>query len=316
MNILVRRSVTQEIAVQLLAAMMLSLIAFCASAQETSKVVSGPLAEFNMAIATVMKIPVTLNLKGKKTEGFCKRPETLDDTELKKLQLSCEKIFFDTNAPEIQRVAAKYILGKTKTQYIASGRATRDCDEALQLLSAVADFYDQRNIIGNGPHEAIASCLVATKKYKNALEWIDRGLKIKETSQIYFLAGVSWKNLQEPERAQIALKKSVTLDPNNAAAKNLLAEIEPLLVRPSQIDTPEPEPILVNESGECQQWKAAISENRAICDALLGKSYDEFFACMDTGMTNSGYGPRSDEQTQMLYQTCGISSWTDESLSP
>lgn len=316
MDVLVRRRVPQEIGMQLIIAMMLSLIAFCASAQESGKAVSGPLAEFNMAIATVMKIPVTLNLKGKKTESFCKRPETLDDTELKKLQLSCEKIFFDTTVPEIQRVAAKYILGKTKTQYIPSGRSTRYCDEALQLLSAVADFYDQRNIIGNGPHEAIASCLVSTKKYKNALEWIDRGLKIKETSQIYFLAGVSWKNLQEPERAQSALKKSVTLDTNNAAAKNLLAEIEPLLVRPNQIDTPEPEPMLVTETGECQQWKAAIIANRAICDQLLGKSYDDFFACMDTGMTSSGYGPRSDEQTQVLYQTCGISSWTDESLSP
>jgi hypothetical protein len=87
-------------------------------------------------------------------------------------------------------------------------------------------------------------------------------------------------------------------------------------VGPNQIETPEPEPMLVTETCECQQWKAAIIANRAICDQLLGKSYDDFFACMDTGMTSSGYGPRSDEQTQMLYQTCGISSWTDESLQP
>ena len=306
----------QEITVQLLATIVLSLLAFCALAQEPGKAASTPLTEFNMAIATVMRIPVTLNSKGKTIETFCKRPDSLNEAELKKLQLACEKIFSDSTIPETQRVAAKYILGKTKTQYSAAGPTARYCDEALKLLSAVADFYDQKNIAGNGPHEALASCLVSTQKYKTALTWIDRGIKIKETSQIYYLAGVSWKNMQEPERAQNALRRSVTLDANNEAAKNLLAEIDGLLVGPNQVDTPAPEPAVITESDECRAWKEAISTNRASCDPLLGTSYDDFFSCMDTGMTSSGYGPRSDEQTQVLYQTCGISSWTDESLQP
>ena len=301
---------------QLIAAIMLSLLALCASAQEVGRSASSPLTDFNIAIAAVMKIPVTLSSKGKKTETFCKRPDALNETELKKLQLSCEKIFSDTSLSEIQRIAAKYILGKTKTQYSSAGLDSRYCDEALPLLSAVADFYDQRNIVGNGPHQALASCLVSAEKYKTALAWIDRGIKIKETSQIYYLAGVSWKKIQELELAQSALKKSVTLDDTNEAAKDLLSEIEPLLVWPNQIDTPEPEPIHTSQTEACQQWRVAITTNRAICDLQLEKSYEDFFSCMDVGMTSSGYGPRSDEQTQTLYQTCGISSWTDESLQP
>jgi tetratricopeptide (TPR) repeat protein len=312
----------REIALQLLAAITLLLLAFCAQSQEPGKPASGPLAEFNMAIATVMKTPVILNSKGKKIETFCKKPDPLNEAELKKLQLSCEKIFTDPALPEIQRVAAKYILGKTKTQYGSSGRTARYCDEALRLLSPVADFYDQRSIAGNGPHEAMASCLVLTKRHEAALAWTGRGIKRKETSQIYYLAGISWKNLQEPERAHRALKKSVALDATNEPAKKMLAEVELLLSQSNQDDTPEPEPepesepLLSTETDECQQWKASIIANRAVCDQLLRKSYEDFFSCMDNGMTNSGYGPRSDEQTQMLYETCGVSSWTDESLSP
>ena len=48
----------------------------------------------------------------------------------------------------------------------------------------------------------------------------------------------------------------------------------------------------------------------------MEKSFDELLACMDVGMTGSGYGPRSDDQTQALYQICGLSSWTDDSLKP
>lgn len=306
----------REIALQLLAAITLLLMAFCAKAQEPGKPASGPLAEFNMAIATVMKTPVMLNSKGKKIETFCKRPDPLNEAELKKLQLSCEKIFTDPSLPEIQRVAAKYILGKTKTQYGSSGRTARYCDEALPLLSPVADFYDQKNIAGNGPHEAMASCLVLTKRHEAALAWTGRGIKRKETSQIYYLAGISWKNLQEPERAYRALKKSVALDANNEPAKKMLAEVELSLAPPNQDDTPEPEPLVSTETDECQQWKASIIANRTVCDQLLRKSYEDFFSCMDEGMTNSGYGPRSDEQTQMLYESCGVSSWTDDSLSP
>jgi hypothetical protein len=301
---------------QVLFAIMLSLITFCALAQESGKPTSGALAEFNMAIATVMKTPVIINSKGKKIESFCKRPDPLNENELKTLQLSCEKIFSDSTVPEIQRVAAKYILGKTKTQYISPSLAARYCDEALQLLGPVTDFYDQKNIIGTGPHEALANCLVSTQKYKAALTWIDRGIKRKETSLLYYLAGVSWKNLEDSERAQSALQKSIALDANNEAAKKLLSEIEVLTEEPQQVDTSEPEPIIVIESTECQAWKAAIVANRLTCDELLGTSYDDFFSCMDTGMTESGYGPRSDDETQTLYDTCGISSWMDESLQP
>ena len=297
-------------------AVMLSLIAFCAVAQEAGKPAAGPLAEFNAAIAAVMKIPVILSAKGKKTESFCKRPDILNETELKALHISCEKIFADSTVSDIQRVAAKYILGKTKAQYGSSSFAPRYCDEALQLLGPVAEFYDQRNIPGNGPHEAMANCLVATQKHQAALTWIDRGIKRKETSQLHFLAGISWKNLQDTERAQSALKRAVALDANNEAAKHLLAAVEASRPQSQQVDTPEPETILVTESDECQAWKAAIMANRAVCDQLLTTSYEDFFSCMDTGMADSGYGPRSDEQTQALYQTCGVSSWTDESLQP
>ena len=58
----------REFALQLLATITLLLMAFCAKAQEPGKPASGPLAEFNMAIATVMKTPVMLNSKGKKIE--------------------------------------------------------------------------------------------------------------------------------------------------------------------------------------------------------------------------------------------------------
>jgi tetratricopeptide (TPR) repeat protein len=297
-------------------AIMLSLITFCALAQESGKPTSGALVEFNMAIATVMKTPVIINSKGKKIESFCKRPDPLNENELKTLQLSCAKIFSDSTVPEIQRVAAKYILGKTKAQYISASLAAPYCDEALQLLGPVTDFYDQKNIIGTGPHEALANCLVSTKKYKAALTWIDRGIKRKETSQLYYLAGVSWKNLQDSERAQSALQKSVILDANNEAAKKLLAEIEVLTVQPQQVDTSEPAPIIVIESNECQAWKAAIIASRVACDELLATSHEDFFSCMDTAMTDSGYAPRLDEQTQILYTTCGIYSWTDETLRP
>ena len=94
----------------------------------------------------------------------------------------------------------------------------------------------------------MANCLVSAKKYKAALAWIERGIKIKETSQIFYLAGVSWKNMQEPERAQSALRRSVALDANNAAAKNLLAEIDATLVGPNQVDTPAPELIVITQS--------------------------------------------------------------------
>ena len=311
----VLRRYSQEIVVQLLTAIVLSMIAFCALAQESGKPAAGPLAEFNMAIATVMKIPVTLNSKGKKIESFCRRPDLLNENELKTLQLSCAKIFSDATVPDIQRVAAKYIVGKTKAQYGSSSLAARYCDEALQLLGPVADFYEQRNIFGSGPHEAMASCLASTQKYKAALTWIDRGIKRKETSQLYYLAGISFKSLQDLERAQSALKKSVTLDAKNEAAKKLLAEIDALLEQPPLVDTPEPAPI-ITETNQCEAWKAAIVSNRATCDQLLSTSHEDFFSCMDTGMTDSGYGPRSDEQTQTLYQTCGITSWTDESLQP
>jgi hypothetical protein len=54
----------QEILVRLLAAIVLSLLAFWALAQEPGKATSTSMAEFNMAIATVMKTPVTINSKG------------------------------------------------------------------------------------------------------------------------------------------------------------------------------------------------------------------------------------------------------------
>jgi hypothetical protein len=85
-------------------------------------------------------------------------------------------------------------LGK-KTQYNARDHVTRYCDEAAPLLSAVADFYDQRNTLSNGLHEAIASCLISTERYDPALAWIERGIKRKETAQIQYLAGVTFQNL-------------------------------------------------------------------------------------------------------------------------
>lgn len=299
-------------------AIALSLVSFCALAQEPGKSASGPLAEFNTAITSVMKTPVVINSKGKKTESFCKRPDPLGEDEIRKLQLSCEKIFNDTAVPEIQRVAAKYILGKTKTQYNTRDHATRYCDEAVPLLNAVADFYDQKNIPGNGPHEAIASCLISTKRYEPALGWIERGIKRKETAQIQYLAGVVWEMINESVLAKNAFERSLALDANHEAAKKSLARIEALNEQPQQTDqtTEAFEDTSAKNSDECQAWKAAIISNRTICDALMEKSFDEFFACMDVGMTVSGYGPRSDDQTQEFYQICGLSSWTDESLKP
>ena len=83
--------------------------------------------------------------------------------------------------------------------------------------------------------------------------------------------------MQETERVQNVLRRSATLDASNEAAKNLLAEIDALLVGPSQVDTPAPEPMIITESEECRAWKAAISTNRASCDPLLGTSYEDFF---------------------------------------
>lgn len=300
---------------QVLLAASLSLVSFCALAQESGKSSSGPLAEFNTAITTVMKTPVVINVKGKKTESFCKRPDALSEAEIRKLQLSCEKIFNDSAVPESQRVAAKYILGKTKTQYNARDHATRFCNEALPLLSAVADFYDQKNITGNGPHEAIASCLISTARYEPALIWIERGIKRKETAQIQYLAGVVWQTLNEPALAKNAFERSLALDANHDASKKSLAQLEALTDQPGQAATPSEDTKAIN-SDECGAWKTVIISNRKVCDALLEKSFDEFFSCMDVGMTVSGYGPRSDEQTQNFYRNCGLSSWTDESLKP
>ena len=296
----------------------LSLVSFCVLAQEPGKSSSGPLAEFNTAITSVMKTPVVINSKGKKTESFCKRPDPLGEDEIRKLQRSCEKIFNDTAVPEIQRIAAKYILGKTKTQYNARDHATRYCDEALPLLNAVADFYDQKKIPGNGPHEAIASCLISTERYEPALVWIERGIKRKETAQIQYLAGVVWQMTNESVLAKNAFERSLALDVNHEAAKKSLARIEALDEQPQQTDqTIETfEDTSAKDSDECQAWKSAIISNRTICDALMEKSFDEFFTCMDVGMTVSGYGPRSDDQTQEFYKICGLSSWTDESLKP
>ena len=276
------------------------------------------MAEFNTAITSVMKTPVVINSKGKKTESFCKRPDPLGEDEIRKLQRSCEKIFNDTAVPEIQRIAAKYILGKTKTQYNARDHATRYCDEALLLLNAVADFYDQKKIPGNGPHEAIASCLISTERYEPALVWIERGIKRKETAQIQYLAGVVWQMTNESVLAKNAFERSLALDANHEAAKKSLARIEALDEQPQQTDqTIETfEDTSAKDSDECQAWKSAIISNRTICDALMEKSFDEFFTCMDVGMTVSGYGPRSDDQTQEFYKICGLSSWTDESLKP
>lgn len=305
-----------EISLQVLLAIALSFASFCVIAQEPGKLSSSSLAEFNTALATVMKTPVTINLKGKKIESFCKRSDTLSKVEIKKLELSCEKIFNDSTVPEIQGIAAKYILGKTKTQYNARDHAARYCDEALPLLSAVADFYDIKNIPGNGPHEAKASCLLSTERHEAALAWIERGIKRKETTQIQYLAGMAWQNLGELALAKIAFEKSLALDNNHEAAKTSLAQIEVFIEQANRTDPPKSEQISVNDSEECQTWKTAITNNRAVCDALLEKFFDEFFSCMDVAMTVSGYGPRSDEQTHNLYQTCGLSSWTDESLRP
>ncbi len=218
---------------RLLAAIVLSLLAFWALAQEPGKAASTSMAEFNMAITTVMKTPVTLNSKGKTSESFCKRPDVLNKAEIKKLQLACEKILSDTTVPEIQRAAAKYILGKTKTQYISPDLAERYCDEASPLLGSVADFYDDKNIPGNGPHEAMTQCLISTERYFSAIIWVERGIKRKETSQMQYLAGRIWQNLQELKLSQSALRRSVTLDANNEAAKNLLTEIDALLAGPN-----------------------------------------------------------------------------------
>ena len=300
---------------QVLLAIALSFVSICALAQDQGKSPSGPLAEFNTAIATVMKTPVVISIKGKKTESFCKRPDGLAEAEQKKLQLSCEKIFNDAAVAEIQRIAAKYILGKTKTQYNAPDHATRFCDEALPLLSAVADFYDQKNIPGNGPHEAMANCLISTERYEPALVWIDRGIQRRETAQIQYLAGVAWQTLNESAFAKNAFERSLALDANHEASKKSLAQIDAFTELPDPAATPT-EDTSANHSDECQAWKTAIISNRKICDEFLGKSYDDFFSCMDVGMTVSGYGPRSNEQTQAFYRNCGLSSWTDESLTP
>jgi len=301
-----------EHALRLLLATTLSLLSVYVLAQESGKSSPGALAEFNTAIATVIKISVTINFKGKRTESFCKRSDALSDTEIKKLQLSCEKIFNDTALPEIQRFAAKYILGKTKTQYNVPDHAIRNCDEALPLLSSVADFYDQKNILGNGPYEAIASCLISIERHEPALVWIERGIKRKETAQMQYLAGVARQALNEFILAKNAFERALALDANYEAAKKSLAQIESLPEQPGA----RPEQISIINSNECRAWTEAIISNRTVCDALLEKSFDEFFSCMDVGMTTSGYGPRSDEQTQQFYQNCGLSSWTDESLKP
>lgn len=283
-------------------------------AQDATKPASGSLSEFNAAIAIVMKTPVIISLKGKKTESFCKRPDTLNEAELKKLQLACEKIFTDTATPDFQKAAARYILGKTKTQYPGRDIATRYCNEALPLLSLVADFYDQNSIPGNGPHEAMASCLIETQRPEPALAWIDRGLKRKVSSQMHYLSGLAWQQLDEWEVARTAFEKSIALDKNNEAAIKALTQLES---QASQNKLSQPDQtVITDNSASCQSWKAAITDNRRTCDTFLDDAFDDFFACMDDGMTASGYGPRSDEQTQVLYQACGLSSWTDESLKP
>lgn len=297
-------------------AIALSFLSVSVLAQESGKPASGSLAEFNSAIATVMKMPVIIQLKGKKTESFCKRPDALSDIDLKNLQSACEKIITDTTLPEIQRIAAKYILGKTKTQYNAADHAVRHCDEALPLLNSVAEFYEQKNISGNGPYEAMANCLLSTNRPEYALNWIERGIKRKETSSIQYLAGLVWQTLHQAESAKNAFERALALDANNEAAKKSLMQLEALIEKDRQVDITPPEPIHMNDTAECQAWKNAIISNRAVCDSLLEQSSDEFFSCMDIGMTISGYGPRSDEQTQSFYRACGLSSWTDESLKP
>lgn len=300
---------------QVLLAVALSLVCLCALAQEPGKPSAGPLAEFNTALAVVMKTPVVINPKGKKTESFCKRPDGLSDAEIRKLELSCEKIFNDATMPEIQRVAAKYVLGKTKAQYQTRDYATRFCDEAQLLLSAVSDFYDQKNISGSGPHEALASCLISTERYEAALAWTERGIKRKETAQMQFLVGVARQNMNESVLAKNAFERALVLDPNHEASKKSLSEIEALIEQHGQAASRSEDASTVN-SGECQAWKNAIVSNRKVCDAFLEKSFDEFFSCMDEGMAADGFAPRSDERTQALYRTCGLSSWTDESLKP
>lgn len=297
-------------------ALAISIACLSAAAQEIAKPAPNALAEFNAAIAVVMKTPVTITFKAKKTESFCKRPETLNESEIKKLQLSCDKIITDPALPDMQKAAARYILGKTKTQYNAPDLANRYCDEAVPLLSQVADFYDQKNIIGNGPHEALASCLIASEKHVLALSWLERGHRKKDTAQSQYLAGLALQHLQHIALAKAAFERALALDATHEAARQSLMTLDELSEGVKEDHTATQREPTKADTPECQAWKSAIISNRALCDGSLNNSHDEFFSCMDAGMTRSGYGPRSDEQTQTLYVECGVSSWTDKTLKP
>ena len=273
-------------------------------------------AEYKESLQRLAKTPVKLNNLGNESQAFCKMINTPKYDEVEVLKKACDVIISNDKASESDRAAANQILGLGISGYTDNQYPGQPCRDAFGSLQKASEYIEKNRIAMNDVHNRIGYCLVYLDKNDQALPWLDRGNKLKESAYAMFMMGVANQNMKNFSQAKTYYQKALAINPNYDDAKNLLSKIDQaILDNEKQKDANNKRMQEIN-SPQCQAWRAAIKKNRAGCDKYMSVSLDSFYACMDLGMIRSGYAGRADGKTQQLYQQCGVGSWTESALAP
>lgn len=272
--------------------------------------------EFKEALQRIRKTPVTLKMFNESYEALCKDESSPKYESLDRLKSACDVYIEGENSKEADRAAAQLIFGIGLSNYVDNQFPGQPCRDAFDALQKSAGYIEKNLIAFNDAHDRIGYCLLVLERYDQALKWLDRSNKLKESAFTIHLMGVAHQNMNNFTQAKKSYQSALVLDPSYEAPKKRLEQLDQAIAQNDREQAAYKKRVEEINTPACRSWRAAITKNRASCDKLMMNSLDSFYYCMDLGMIRSGYAKRADAQTQQLYQQCGIGSWTESQLAP
>jgi tetratricopeptide (TPR) repeat protein len=287
--------------------------------EQTAKMSEGvPQKEVELrdAIQRLSKTPVQLSQFNDTYEAFCRSEDEPKYDSLRRLQDACNVYIANEKSTEAVRAAANLILGIGLSNFTDNQFPGQPCRDSFEFLQKSADYIEKNKIAINDAHERIGYCLLYLDRTDQALNWLDRSNKLKQSAYSTYLMGIAYQNMKNFAQAKNYYQNALALNPTYEAAKQRLAQLDQAVADNDRQQVENKKRAEEVNSPTCNAWRAAITKNRAICDPRMSTSLDAFYMCMDLGMTRSGYAKRADNQTQQLYQQCGVGSWTESQLAP
>ena len=103
--------------------------------------------------------------------------------------------------------------------FLVEARRPEEAEPELRRAAAMAPEEEAR------PHAALAQCYLDQERYVQALLEAEQAIRRDPSSHNVFLLGRSHYHLQQLEKAEAALRRSVLLDPKNFLARATLGLI-------------------------------------------------------------------------------------------